>query len=614
MSLKDKFKITIRGYKTIHAHVPGILPVMTAQAVFNALKPFVNIYMSARIVTALAAGEDLRQVLTLALLTAVLNMLANLISAGIERSNYYYFQKFWEVFELPLSEKIETMDYERVEDTAVHLKKEHIRALKNTNGLGLTKLIVSFSDLISGLFTTAFSVTLLSGAFTSHYAGAAGGWAVLFSPLSAAAVILLIALNIAGNLLFQQKSTKTIVKTIEEFVPANRMGNYYTSFLMNYKAGKDIKLYALKKPIQKEFYGFRTLTASVMGRLQKVMAKYDSLIALLNTVVTGVIYAYVAIKALLGSFGVGNIVQYVGSLTQLGGGVARVMENIMLLYLNTDALALFYEFTDMPDTKYHGTIPVEKRADNEYEIEFRDVSFKYPGTEHYVLKNLNLRLNIGQRLAIVGMNGSGKTTMIKLLCRLYDPTEGTITLNGIDIKKYEYNEYMSLFGVVFQDFKLFSFGLGQNVAARVDYDGERARRCLEKAGFNERLARMPKGLDTPLYKDFDEDGVEISGGEAQKIALARSIYKNAPFIVLDEPTAALDPIAEYEIYSHFDTIVGDRTAIYISHRLSSCRFCDDIAVFHEGRLIQRGSHETLLRDAGSKYYELWNAQAQYYTA
>jgi ATP-binding cassette subfamily B protein len=223
-------------------------------------------------------------------------------------------------------------------------------------------------------------------------------------------------------------------------------------------------------------------------------------------------------------------------------------------------------------------------------------------------------------MAVVGMNGSGKTTMIKLLCRMYDPTEGIITLNGIDIKKYDYDEYMDIFSVVFQDFNLFSFTLGQNVATSTDVEEQRAKECLDMAGFSERLSDMQKGLQTALYKDFDEDGVQISGGEAQKIAIARALYKDAPFIVLDEPTAALDPIAEFEIYSKFNGIVGGKTAclagrqaIYISHRLSSCRFCDDIAVFHEGELIQRGSHDALVADEGGKYHELWNAQAQYYS-
>jgi ATP-binding cassette subfamily B protein len=172
---------------------------------------------------------------------------------------------------------------------------------------------------------------------------------------------------------------------------------------------------------------------------------------------------------------------------------------------------------------------------------------------------------------------------------------------------------MAVFGVVLQDFSLLPFTLSQNVAASTEYKKDRVHECLSLAGFDTRLETMPNGLDTYLYKNFDEAGVEPSGGEEQKIALARALYKNAPFIVLDEPTAALDPIAEYEIYTRFNAIVGDKTAVYISHRLSSCRFCDDIIVFHEGSAIQRGTHDELLIDVSGKYHELWNAQAQYYT-
>ena len=210
------------------------------------------------------------------------------------------------------------------------------------------------------------------------------------------------------------------------------------------------------------------------------------------------------------------------------------------------------------------------------------------------------------------MNGSGKTTFVKLLCRLYAPNEGEILLNGINVKRYDYDEYMRIFSVVFQDFKLFPFPLGQNVAASLNYDNEKVVACLEKANFSERLKAMPEGTETYLYKELDENGVEISGGEAQRIALARALYKDAPFIVLDGPTSALDPVAEAEVYKNFNNIVGDKTAIYISHRLSSCRFCDNIIVFDEGKIVQRGSHETLVADESGKYFELWHAQAQYY--
>ena len=263
---------------------------------------------------------------------------------------------------------------------------------------------------------------------------------------------------------------------------------------------------------------------------------------------------------------------------------------------------------------YQGSLTTEKRADRNYQVEFKNVSFKYPGSDNWALKNVSMKFQIGKRLAIVGENGSGKTTFIKLLCRLYDPQEGEILLNGIDIRKYRYDDYMGIFSIVFQDFQLISQSLGSNVAGSVDYDPQRVKQALADAGFGPRLESLPKGLDTQLYKDYGEDGIEVSGGEAQKIAIARALYKDAPFIILDEPTAALDPMAEAEIYAKFNEISGDKTAIYISHRLSSCKFCDEILVFDRGSILQQGTHEALLEQSSGKYAQLWNAQAQYYTA
>ena len=248
-------------------------------------------------------------------------------------------------------------------------------------------------------------------------------------------------------------------------------------------------------------------------------------------------------------------------------------------------------------------------------IDLVDVSKSYgPGLP--AVNHANLHVDKGEFVFVVGSSGSGKSTLIKLLMKELDSTNGTITVSGERLEKMKHRrvaKYRRKLGVVFQDFRLFAFPLGQNVAAGADYDREKAKACLGEAGFGERLAGMPEGLDTPLYRSFDKSGVEISGGEAQKIALARALYKNAPFIVLDEPTAALDPVSEYEVYRKFNEISGGKTAVYISHRLASCRFCDKIAVFDGGHIVQRGTHEELIADANGKYAELWNAQAQYYT-
>ena len=228
-----------------------------------------------------------------------------------------------------------------------------------------------------------------------------------------------------------------------------------------------------------------------------------------------------------------------------------------------------------------------------------------------MLKDMNLRFEIGERVALVGPNGSGKTTFVKLLCRLYDPTEGVILMNEVDIRKYRYEEYMRLFSVVFQDFQVFSLKMGEYIAGRDGVDEQRALDAVSRAGLTGLLSKMPQGLDTVIGRDFSENGFVVSGGEAQKLAIARAIYKDAPFVILDEPTAALDPVTENEIYTKFHEIIGKKTALFISHRLSACRFAGEILVFEKGDIVQRGSHDALCGQEGL-YRRMWEAQAKYY--
>ena len=320
-------------------------------------------------------------------------------------------------------------------------------------------------------------------------------------------------------------------------------------------------------------------------------------------------YLIVAVKVLAGAITIGAFTQYAGALAQLGTAWSNLVSRNNDLREHCSYLEEFLAILDMPEASERGSIPPEKRDDGEYELAFEHVSFSYPGSSEEILHDVTLKLGMRRKMAVVGPNGTGKSTFIKLLCRLYRPTSGRITLNGIDIEKYDEDEYRDLMAVVFQDFRLFAFPVWENLAAGYARDDARLWAALDQAdaGF---VRAWPEGLETRLYNDLGQ-GVSPSGGQAQKLALARALYKDAPLVILDEPTAALDPISEAEVYEGFDRMVEGRTAVYISHRMSSCRFCDDLIVFDGGGVVERGGHEGLLA-AGGLYARMWEAQASYY--
>ena len=332
--------------------------------------------------------------------------------------------------------------------------------------------------------------------------------------------------------------------------------------------------------------------------------------SIISTLIGGLTYVVVGFRALKGYISLGEVSRSYGSILILISSIQNLFVSASQIISNNEYLKVLYEYIDMAQTDSKGkTIPEEKDG---WTIEFHNVSFRYPTLEEYTLKNISFKITPNSQTAIVGMNGSGKTTMIKLLCGFYKPQEGYITLNGVNIEELDRDAYLKLFSVVFQDFKIFAFPVGENVAASTEYDENRVWQSLNLAGLDEKIRRIPKQLNQYVNKNVDVEGTELSGGEEQKLAIARAFYKNAPFYIFDEPTAALDPMAEAEVYAKFNNIVGDRTTMFISHRLSSCRFCERILVFDQGRIVQSGKHEELLQNISGKYYELWNAQAQYY--
>lgn len=610
-NLKKDIKTIGLGLKEVHKLQPWVIPMTILDAIFKSLAPFVNIYMSAKIIDELLGAKDIDRLIFLVGITIGLNLAIHLLSTGLDHILTILRSIMGQNQDMALNEKIINMDYEHVENTETHTLRTKIQEAENQSGGGIYSLI-RYLGLLTKSFVTVFvSIILIFEMFRTN-ASLSIQNNFIDSSIFNILFLLVLIIGTMYNMRLKEVADRKYFNSMNGIIDYNRMAFFYFEQIYDYNAGKGIRLYNQKTLFNNAFNGLIDGFTNLINEILSNNMKYSGANGFISALLSGLVYIFVGVKALVGHITIGNVVKYAGTINQFMNSSSMLLMTIVGLKTNNQYLQLYLDFLNIEGEKYKGTLPIEKRDDDEYEIEFKNVSFKYPGTDNYVLKNISMKLNIGERLAIVGMNGSGKTTFIKLLCRLYDPNEGEILLNGIDIKKYDYDEYLNLFSIVFQDFKLFSFSLGQNVAASVDYDENEVEEILKKSGLGERLANMPKGVHTPLYKDFDEEGVEISGGEAQKIALARALYRNAPIIILDEPTSALDPIAEFEIYSKFNEIVGTKTAFYISHRLSSCRFCDEIAVFHEGRIVQKGNHDELVKDIDGKYFELWNSQAQYY--
>ncbi len=616
MSWRKVFRLNRRAFQLLYKRYPEMMLSQLVCVIWKSLTPYVGIFLSALVIEELAGNRDPKWLKILVAAALVSAALISLGTAFLDKWKETQNAGIWMKVEQLLSEKMLDLDYVSLDETHTAELLSTIRQNMNGGGWGFFHMMDSYEKLCSSLLTIVGGISLTVSLFIKKVPESGGVLTVLNHPSAVFVVIFsMAALNLIAPML-NGKSGSYYAKYSNAHNLGNRLFGFFGWLGYRREIATDIRMYRQDR-ICENYNRDKEGTFGSNGLFAHLswgpIGLYAAASAAVSVVFTGVIYAFVCLKALAGAFGLGAVTQYVASVTKVSGGMSELVSTLGDMRNNGAFLELIFEFLDIPNNMYQGSLTVEKRRDRNYQVEFRNVAFRYPGSENYALRDVNMKFEIGKRLAVVGRNGSGKTTFIKLLCRLYDPTEGEILLNGIDIRKYNYSEYMNLFSVVFQDFKLLALKLGENVASRVDYDGERVADCLHKAGFSEKLAEMKNGMETYLYKNFHQDGIDVSGGEAQKIAIARALYKDAPFIVLDEPTAALDPIAEAEIYSKFNDIAGDKTAIYISHRLSSCKFCDTIAVFREGAVIQQGTHAELAFDETGEYYELWHAQAQYYT-
>lgn len=604
MSKMRKENFNIRALKLLNSFCPSYFPLLIVKSFFGNLAPYFNLYLSAEIVNEIVGARDKNSLFMLVLIAVLGNFVITMIEGILNRIFSHKEIILSQREAAYFNKKTLTLDYDNLENTEVRQLRRKIAESAKINWHGKQLLLMSVGKLVNITIRAVLALILGMEMFTLMFASGFSMYIVLYAIF----IVGVIVFNVWYAFKIKDKMGALSQNISQTMIDENRIDETIDCYNM----GKDVRLYRQDKLIMKIKNYIFNLHKKSFRTMEKKRYVLNIPLMITAILLQAIIYIFVCVYALLGVFGIGSIVKYVGFVETIISCITSYFNIIADIKYNTPFVKDYLAYFDIPQKMYQGTLSVKDQIEKEYYIEFRDVSFKYPGAETYALRHINMKIMAGERHAVVGMNGSGKSTFIKLLCRLYDPTEGEIMLNGVNIQKYNYDEYLALFSVVFQDFKLFSFSLAENVSASADYDAEKVVLSLVQSGFGKRLLTIPNGINTTLYKDFEKNGVEISGGEAQKIALARALYKDAPLIILDEPTAALDPIAEYEIYSKFDEIVYDKTAIYISHRLSSCRFCNKITVFDHGVIVQTGNHAELLKDVAGKYSELWNAQAQYY--
>ena len=553
--------------------------------------PFVDIFLLPLLVDALCAEvRDVKLIITYAALMVGLDVVVGLITSQLTIHLEKYEDKFLNFQAEEIARRCMEIDFALTENKECLDQINKAREGKDWSG-GIHGIARAFFQIIQNVIKICGVVTVLA--------------------ISAPWLLLIIGVLLCISTLINAKKSRIEVRYFSDLAKINRVFGYVVFEIEDFRFGKDVRLYGAAG----------TLVARAAEQMKRLNGffkkKADELypLSIFDIIVSAVrdfgTYMYLGALAILGYITIGVYSQ----LTTAGGVLQSSLQSVVLGLQDIVKRCNYgYEIVklmDYPPMLEKGDRRVEN-LNAPHEIEFRNVSFCYPNTKVQVLKNVSITIKAGERLSVVGLNGAGKTTFIKLLCRLYDVDEGEILLDGVNIRDYDYDEYMKLFSVVFQDFRLLSFTAMDNILLGKEDSVENVDALFDKVGLLNKINSLPKGRDTMMFRQFDRDGVQLSGGEQQKLAIARALYKDAPVVILDEPTAALDSVAEYEIYCKFNELVGGKTAVYISHRLSSCKFCDRIAVFSEGTIKELGTHDELVHKENGIYAEMFSAQAQYY--
>ena len=587
--MQKSAKLLIYFLKIIHRHSKAFLPVSLVIALVQGLSPLVNIIVPKLIIDELMGARELQKLVMLVLILGGANLILKVIETFLTRVKTVEQDEIQLRSSEGLAEKCIHLPYEDIEKKSVLDLKE--RALQGS--YNFYEVIDLIGVAASSLITLVSLIVLL---FTFN------GWLI---PI-------LTGLTLLNSIVYKHISDLRYQDSVIS-IPMNRGFSYYGRLASDFSYGKDIRLSHCANFLQHKASEYLNEIVRISGKDYTEIGKMQGLASINMQFQSFLVYGWLAWQAFNGLITIGDFTMYGGAARQFAQALTTLIDSLIGINGLTMHIEPYRDFIALPEAAKKSANETQWSLKENAPLIFRfdHVWFRYPETDRDVLQDITIEIHDQEKLSIVGLNGAGKTTFIKLLCRLYQPTQGAITLNGVDINRIPLDDYLKTLSVVFQDFQLLGYSVGMNIAASATPDPARLDHVVDFFGIEQILEELPNGLETSVDRALDEQGVTFSGGQMQKFAIARALYKDAPVTILDEPTSALDPRGEYEVYRNFDKLAQGKTAIYISHRLSSTRFTDRIAVFQDGRIVELGTHADLIAD-GRLYAEMYAKQAQYY--
>lgn len=573
---------------------PAYVLLILLNGLIGGGKVILNTVLPMFLIDELIGGRDVKKLILFGACIVANNVIMTFITDSIQKYRDVKDEWVQNVMVEKLGERIMNLEYSYLEDTYyLDLKERAVFAIQNQSAI--VAIITLFANTVQGVITLAGLMIIL---FTLG--------PVLVTAIAIGVVLMILIVKLASG---------TMVAMMKRIIPINRIFGYYLDVASDKPAQKDLRLYHMDKLVTEKIRQSNETTCDEFDVANRKMGLANGANGVITEFISAFTYGYVGIRTISDMFGsritLGSLTMYVSSAITFSSTIIQFGENLIGLWQNSQFLVPYQEFMALKEeTVKDGGMPMDDTVET---LEFRNVSFTYPKAEKPVLKNVSFVVKKGEKISIVGLNGAGKSTLVKLICRMYKADSGEILVNGRDIYDYDYLSYMNVISAVFQDYKLFNFTIEENISCRESgADEKRVNYLIDEVGMREKIDTLPEGIHSRFGKEYDEDGVELSGGQGQKIAIARALYKKASMVILDEPASALDPIAEAEIYEKFNSLVEDKTAIYISHRMSSSVFCDRILIIDGGTVSDFDTHENLMKKTDSLYYKLFTSQAENY--